>query len=1263
MTSSASAEPTQELSQSHFDGILRRSRTTREGQHATGRQEEDEEGDETQHTLNEGDEGHIDLVSSLPSRQDADESLGSEPVDFSPTQSQQRLPPFPESQRFKTPATVGKKRSYDGEMVDSPELPRNPLLRDGMPTPGLAIGLSQVFAGTQAGSSPFLGIGPAGPQSDRPSPNIELQTRPVTAMTSSPLRPISDFQRATTEPVSKYVPMKQSQTERQRQARRKQLLAVENQGDEDEGSDDDDPDFKEPSLVVQQRRKRERDERVKRNLEMLSSTRRSLREMSMSKSSPQVSSSGGAGGLLGDAGSVADHEINGTHESEEETEQEDEEVVIAVRRSSQVRRLDDEDKENDALQIPETAARLQMVLNGELPMVDASPSLGHGRSSALTSGRNLGHSSEPFAVADSQPSHSKKNQVNSIRARPITTSQDTDFVPQSPTASPTRTLVASHSRSRSPSILEDAEGINSDLPLGGMTAHSQGGLPKPGHTRISVFHPSGESLNSSPQPLHSHQPLGKGIPEASGDVETSRPAEKMPSTTRNAASTGLSEFETGQSRVSMANNAQVPVADSSSPPIVTAPPGRKRKRMAEIADEPSPPKASLSFSATEALGLDPDFHNITETPKLLECNSRKKARLEYSSSPAIPPGRATQANLVPASNHENGEMAINADGDVDVDGDASGWTDQSPRPRLSVRAMGRALRSSALTPSSALRPPHRSSDARGSTWDLGASPPQQSVPTVRRRPLLRTASPRKRTDILVKSALTQPENQQTTTKSMDATRSEASKRVPAQNDSPTPMAFSEPVMSEQSTSVPPGDVSCPNMVFACFNGKTRAYYPARCLGISATDPRRLQIQWDGYEPDEVDALGVRSLDLRVGDIVKVDHEGFPKVSCVIRGFKHKITNLDRDQSVTDIRGHKSLILAPKQRQSLPAGVSTDAVKEVPVSAIYLDSNMWRQMKDRTYEYHPLVIRPDPLTGYLTPMERPSTPSTPSSRSRRAAGGTGQSALTVPTSTGLLANMAFAISYDDAARKNTLAELIQSNGGFVLQGSFHDLLEPDSMDLRPQYRHVGFTALLTERHSRKEKYMQALALDLPCLSGRWIEACTTADQVVDWQMYLLPAGESIELDGATRSRVMRAMDPTSVKLSQMISSRPTVLSGANVAVVMGRGKAEMKRKPYPFLIQALGARRVEKVADVKAAEELVSGDEPFDWVIVDDRDMPAAEKLLSAEGRKGRDDDGDDDDGGHPGRPGCRVAGNELIVQSLILGKLWHGSTLDESSKR
>ena len=282
-------QDTQPVSQSIYEGIISKAKSVRQPDHAV---DEHDGVEAEQDSLQEGDEGHIDLLSSYkPQDHEPDDDSDAEPIDFSPTQTQHHLSQFPESQRFKTPGTTSRKRDYNGDIVETPSLPRNPLARSGAPTPAKMMGLSQAFAATQAVSSPLITGFSSGPQSDRPSPNIELQTRPAAATLSSPLRPRSDLRKTGTEPYSHYKSIKQSQAERERLS----LFARhEENGPEDTNVSDDDFD-EEPSLVERMRRLKEREEKVHQQFQAVSSPTRprshgSAGPFSSPTSRPQLSS-------------------------------------------------------------------------------------------------------------------------------------------------------------------------------------------------------------------------------------------------------------------------------------------------------------------------------------------------------------------------------------------------------------------------------------------------------------------------------------------------------------------------------------------------------------------------------------------------------------------------------------------------------------------------------------------------------------------------------------------------------------------------------------------------------------------------------------------------------------------------------------------------------------------------------------------------------------------------------------------------------------
>ncbi|RYO77140.1 hypothetical protein DL762_009452 [Monosporascus cannonballus] len=272
-------------------------------------------------------------------------------------------------------------------------------------------------------------------------------------------------------------------------------------------------------------------------------------------------------------------------------------------------------------------------------------------------------------------------------------------------------------------------------------------------------------------------------------------------------------------------------------------------------------------------------------------------------------------------------------------------------------------------------------------------------------------------------------------------------------------------------------------------------------------------------------------------------------------------------------------------------------------------------------------------------------------------------------------------YNDRVEKgSSIEQMIRQQGGRILESGFNELFELDSLSTTASPSHpvmssslkllspnTGFAALIADGHSRKVKYMQALALGLPCLAPRWITTCVAKKKVVDWSSYLLCAGQSAVLGEAIRSRNLLAYDASTAKLSDVISQRPRLLEGTQILLVMKKTKNEDKRQPYVFLARVLGGSLVRvntlEEARAKLLEREARG-EPFDWVYLGDH-IHNAEGTLFGSGTAGapsrkrkRRSAGE----GEMDRPPKRIRSlnNELVVQSLILGRLIEEGEMGET---
>lgn len=291
---------------------------------------------------------------------------------------------------------------------------------------------------------------------------------------------------------------------------------------------------------------------------------------------------------------------------------------------------------------------------------------------------------------------------------------------------------------------------------------------------------------------------------------------------------------------------------------------------------------------------------------------------------------------------------------------------------------------------------------------------------------------------------------------------------------------------------------------------------------------------------------------------------------------------------------------------------------------------------------------------------------------------------------IFAGMSFAISFQSKqqgekephydsrmALSSQISNKIKQGGGKVLVDGFEKLFDfcpvknaernretasstpcPDEeIKLAPAAREAGFTALIADGHSRKVKYMQALALGLPCIHERWITTCVEKQRLVDWSDYLLCAGNSSFLGDAIRSRNLSVYDAASAKLSQVIEGRPRLLARSRILLVMSRAD-ESKKAAYVFLARVLGASLSRVYNLDEARQQLKSREDaghPYDWVYIDEK-MPSRADLfagprLPPPAVKKRKRKSEVNALTVPPPKRIRTLSDELVIQSLILGRL------------
>ncbi|KPM38250.1 hypothetical protein AK830_g8308 [Neonectria ditissima] len=271
---------------------------------------------------------------------------------------------------------------------------------------------------------------------------------------------------------------------------------------------------------------------------------------------------------------------------------------------------------------------------------------------------------------------------------------------------------------------------------------------------------------------------------------------------------------------------------------------------------------------------------------------------------------------------------------------------------------------------------------------------------------------------------------------------------------------------------------------------------------------------------------------------------------------------------------------------------------------------------------------------------------------------------------LFEGMVFAISFSSQVKPQERTKLetkIAQAGGTVLTEGFQDLFEQssimnttspvideeDGLKLAKSSSECGFTALVADGHSRKAKYMQALALGLPCLAHQWITACLNKGCIVDWEPYVLCSGVSVALGNAIRSRTLAPYAAAEARLADVIDRRPRLLGGQRILVVVDSRKARSEAKePYIFLATVLGPS-ISRVFTTQQARDVLLEHEkagnPFDWLYID-KGTGTVEAVLAprdaAGGKKRR-----KSAMVKPITSNIRVLDDELVIQSLILGRM------------
>lgn len=1281
---------TQPISQSIFENIISRGKSLHRSQTSEhGLSDAYNAGQESfQMTVKEGESGHINLLADFESNRQAaaqhyssdDEAISSKDGHSSPAQFPNHNI-FPESQRFlETPFTAEKRQDVPDMAATTPSLPRNPLAAD-MSSSGGILSMSQLFKATQTPVSPFGNRLPSGPLSDRPSPDLPIQARPLGGYTSSPTRtPRANLIRTHTGPFS-YVSMDESQKRRAQMMEDRRTRSVENINSEEPI----DRNFEEESSLVQ-RINRRRDIDHETSLRLASVTHgRSSSDSAVKPSTASTKPLSREVSIEADETQEPSVPFNSEGISEEETDKED----VTEVPQSQIRQApssSEEDKENhvgpyaDMAQATTTAHdRLSQALDmqNDLTMTDTPPA-----EILDQAGTIVKNSSQEINVRDSQPSPSqrvsKHKRTTSLLSQAESVHIQSSYDDSSP---PTKRQRRHHITEKAPlspskQIVQQTSPVAIVRPPTRSTQHQVSS-----NDLVSSIQNGTEKPSSMPS-LVANTPLNKvaydTIPETS--IPGSSPHRNQRSS---LAVTSLNQLPTMQEieqedddlppqRHIRQRNSGLPTSRPSpnkkpSFLIGSSPEKGSIKSLSELSAEMSPQSANgepINFDDF-LNNEDQDLRMIFKSPSRPTPRKRLRTTQDYANS---------QYGSSPLKNVES-THTLDAEQAAPPE-EESAYSESPP-----MRAVARRQRARPSQLGEDLYEMDGSPRARKSAFTRRVSGSSQDLPPQEAAQESAFSQPQKSS---VRGSQRLAKEADTNQLESEPTASTAQEKsvIPTSTKLSTRDSQADKLTSDVQSPEPEDPVIAPYQVLAFWNGRKRAYYPATFM--HAEEPERCVVAFADSGPVDVALGSVKKLQLRIGDAIKIDFPKVPKVTHIIRGFSQQLKPEELAQRneygylpVTDIYGYSTVIVAAKQRKSIPGGgqLESEQTIEVPIYSIYLDMILWNQMKGRFFVV-PEKAEPAP-TALQTPSRGASTPLSPGSRLSRTH-------LTIRL--GLFSGMVFAISLGDQdTHKSRLVKLISLNGGQILQDGFEELFEyPSSAPavtqaetlsqaevaeeviefcLASKYENTGFACLIADKHSRRAKYMQALALNVPCLSRRWIEDCVEQNRILNWEHYLLPAGESSFLHGAIKSRVLTPVAADKALFARTFDARAKLLDKQSVLLVLGRGKTEERHKAYIFLMYALGAARIARVLDLKSAKTVLRKQAQkqegprWDWLYVDDSEEATAEAMMgdpyetsTANASKKRKRSALFMEA-HEGRASPRVISNDLVCQSLILGKI------------
>jgi hypothetical protein len=266
-------------------------------------------------------------------------------------------------------------------------------------------------------------------------------------------------------------------------------------------------------------------------------------------------------------------------------------------------------------------------------------------------------------------------------------------------------------------------------------------------------------------------------------------------------------------------------------------------------------------------------------------------------------------------------------------------------------------------------------------------------------------------------------------------------------------------------------------VLALFQDTKRNYYPATVMEpptiLSADQEVPLDtevvVRFDDGMETTVKLRYIRRFQIQEGDEVKLAIPGAKNASFLVKGCEADPTQ----DGKTDIDGNNIVVVTSKARGSTEE-------RRVAIDQIFVTPRLFAQFLSRCYTF---TKDPSARSKYVPTIVSRQVLSTP------------RIVRPIRKVSTIFQNMVFAMTVInlDMKEREELTRAVRMHGGHIVDEGLEDLFHaPDDVNgeliLLPQWESTTFCGVIADGYSRKPKYLQALALGLPCLSSRWIENC-------------------------------------------------------------------------------------------------------------------------------------------------------------------------------